>query len=403
MSTRHSPSLVKKYINEFTPNSGMATATQELTAKTTDIITSKTDTQMYYVHIDMDCFFAACEIKRKPELAAVPLVIGGLPSQKRGVVSTANYPARTFGIHSAQSIAKAHQLCPHATFLETDHYYYQSESARVMQFMESYFAPYALSFSQASIDEAYLAVQYPKSQLPELLERFQSKLHETLHYTCSVGVGNSYRVAKIASGHKKPAGVTIVEDVKSFLAPLPIDAISGIGKKSVLHYRGRGIHTVGDLAKLNPFTVLSYFGEHAITYWKLARGEYVQSVISCERDGDKSYSRETTFETDIISRCQILSELQILSKKVYAKLDSHTFKTVTLKVRFSDFATFTKSFTFSQNCTCLGEIILKVHELFTQFPQKPIRLLGVKLDHLQTSQNMQLLSEFEVGAIQYSN
>jgi len=337
--------------------------------------------QRVIAHVDMDCFFAACELKKDPTLKGKPVIIGGVNGTIRGVVSTANYEARQYGVHSAMPTALAVKKCPNGIYLNCDMQYYKNASNRIMHLI-SHFSPIV---QQTSIDEAYIDITHlveSKSDWLKIAKRIRSNIYYRTGYTCSVGVGHSTTVAKIASGHQKPSGITIVHDCKSFLAPLSIGTIPGIGKKSVPYYNKIGIHTISDLAKKDIFFVLQHFGKHGIKLHKLARGEYRNEITFSTKD--KSISNETTFDEDVLDKKTILLTLQHLALKTYNRLKSYEYKTVSIKIRFSDFHTITRSFTFTQHGNSLGEIVLKIQQLFSEHitNSEPIRLVGVKLEQL---------------------
>ena len=332
-------------------------------------------------HVDMDCFFAACELQKNPNLRGKPVVIGGVRGTIRGVVSTANYEARQFGVHSAMPSALAEKKCPDGIFLNGDMAYYKNASKRIMHLL-SHISPV---FQQTSIDEAYIDITHlveRKSDWMKIAKRIRSCVYHKTGYTCSVGVSESTTVAKIASGHQKPSGITIVHDPKRFLSPLPIGTIPGIGKKSVPHYNKLGIQTIMDFAKKDIFFILQHFGKQGIKIHKLANGEYFNEITLSSRE--KSISNETTFEEDIVDQNKILLTLQHLALKTYNRLREYEYKTVSIKIRFSDFHTITRSFTFAQHGKSLSDILIRIQQLFSEHINgcEPIRLVGVKLEQL---------------------
>lgn len=340
-------------------------------------------------HVDMDCFFAQCECKKDPSLVGKPLIVGANRDALRGIVCTASYEARAFGIHSAMPISKAVRLCPHGTFKNTNHAYYHEQSKNIMSVLQSF----ATNFLQVSCDEAYLDITHlldDKDSWMTVARKIRKTVLDATGYTCSIGIAQSRRVAKIASDYKKPNGITCVFHAKNFLAPLPVQKISGIGKKSLPKFHSLGIKTINDLALKDKFFVLDHFGQWGYELWELANGRD-QSTIQY-RDVEKSHSKEHTFMTDVTNSRQMYTTLTQLAKSVHEQLDGCEFKTVTLKLRYSDFKTITRSFTLAFASSSLGDVLATVQKLLDKADlSMPVRLVGVKLDNLVYSQEQQLL------------
>lgn len=328
-------------------------------------------------HVDMDCFFAAAETLVNPHFRNKPLIVGGRKNSPRGVVCTANYEARKFGVKSAMPISKAVSLCPQGIFIPTTKGLYSSESTKVMSVLQSFTS----EFRKASIDEAYLDITHLVSSPSDWLtvaQRIRQAVFAKTGYTCSIGVSHSRKVAKIASGYKKPHGITIVHDAKSFLAPLPLETIHGIGKKSLPKYHKLGLVLIRDLAALSIFEVLDYFGKHGLSYYRLARGEDESGLW--EETDEKSISHETTFSQDVFSRSAVLSQLEKLADKVHRRC-TKDFRGITLKIRYADFDTITRSKSFSRPTRLLEEVCDAIETLFAQVPlSKAVRLVGVRFD-----------------------
>jgi nucleotidyltransferase/DNA polymerase involved in DNA repair len=331
-------------------------------------------------HVDMDCFFAACEIKRNPRLANLPLIVGAHKDSTRGVICTASYEARSFGVHSAMPITQAVRACPHGIFVPPDIRYYREESTLVMDVLRSITS----SFEQVGIDEGYLDVtELAKTMsLLDIGRLIRKKVYEQVGYTCSVGISNSRRVSKIASDYKKPHGVTAVYKAKQFLAKLVIKKIPGIGKKSIPTYHQHNIFTIDDLANTNKMWFIDTFGKHAISYWNLANGLDTSGLRT--EDAEKSSSRETTFDIDQNNQETVLSHLVGLARRVYADVKGISYKTVSIKVRYNNFVTITRSFTLRFASTNLGDILQTVKQLFFTHVDftKPVRLIGVRVSQL---------------------
>lgn len=283
-------------------------------------------------HVDMDCFFCACEVKRTPILKGKPVMVGATGT--RGVVAAANYEARKHGVFSATPIARARQLCPEGIFLPPDFHLYSKESKQVMQIL----SPFAGQMEQMSVDEAYLDVTETVKQFPtvqDFAEAIQKTVLEKTQLTCSVGIAPSRSVAKIASDFKKPKGITVVDDVFSFLAPLPIEKFPGIGKISKHFYHEHGIKIFHDIQCMNRFTVLETFGKYGVYVQQIAKGEIADSLH--QYGPQKSVSREVTFMEDCSKKESLLSCLKELCQEVYDDLGAKSYRTVSLKLRFADF------------------------------------------------------------------
>lgn len=331
-------------------------------------------------HIDMDCFFAAVEEKHMPELKGKPLVIGSLPGQ-RGVVATANYTARKFGIKSAMPTWKAEQLCKDAIFKKGNHKLYKEESNNIMEILKKF----ATDFEQVSIDEAYLNITDFAIKQKSLTEAARLIKKEVLKYTkltCSIGISDSRYVSKIASDIKKPAGTTIVSNNKEFLKPLKINKIPGIGKVAYKKMIDLNINTIGDLAKANKFKLLDNFGKHIIKFQNLAKGEDKTGVSSNIYSKHKSISKETTFLEDInLYECN--NHVETIANKVHQELQKYGYKTVSIKIKYSDFQTITRDYSLKTTSKTKEEIIKKARILLNQIPNnKQIRLFGIKLSNL---------------------
>lgn len=339
------------------------------------------------MHIDMDAFFAAVEEKRNPALCGKPVVIGGADPSKRGVVSTANYEARKYGIHSAMPLRTAFKLCPQAVFLPVD---YEAYSAASEKFKSVLLACTPL-MENAGIDEAFLDI----SELPETSESIVAKIKDGIKektgLTCSIGIAGNKLLAKIASDMQKPDGLTIIEegDIGNKLWPLPIRKLYGIGPKTEGYLKSMGIETIGQLAALLPDTLIEHFGESYGQYLHEASRGIDESGIITHWE-PKSISRETTFQEDVKNWQVIARTLAELTKDVVADLqdEGYTARTVTIKIRFSDFQTLTRAKTLAEHTDSEEEIrkaafaCLKRVEL-----KKRVRLIGVRATNLEKMNN----------------
>ena len=335
----------------------------------------------------MDAFFAAVEEKKNPALIGKPVVIGGSGNpNKRGVVSTANYEARKYGIHSAMPLRTAHKLCPHAIFLPVD---YESYLQTSQQFKAVLFSITPV-MENAGIDEAFLdASAVPET--PEIIaDKIKTGVKEKTGLTCSIGIASNKLLAKIASDMRKPDGLTILNenDIEDKLWPLPIRKLYGIGPKTEAHLKKIEIETIGQLASLTLENLIEHFGNSYGQYlYDASRGIDDSPLITHWEP--KSISRETTFQEDVKNWQSIARTLAELAREVVADMrdDGYSAKTVTIKIRFSDFQTLTRAKTMADYTNSEEEIrkaafaCLKRIEL-----NKRVRLIGVRATNLAKDQ-----------------
>lgn len=350
-------------------------------------------------HIDMDSFYSSVEVAADPTLKGLPVVVGSDPLQEgsRGVVSTCSYEAREFGIKSAMAISKAYRLCPEAVYLRVNMPLYKKVSNSIMELLRSY----SSKFQQVSVDEAYLDVSDVVSGLDEaekLALQIKEDVFQKEGITCSVGIGPNKSIAKVASDFQKPDGLTIVrpEDVRSFLYPLDVSRISGVGKKTSVMLGQMGIGTIGELAVYDVQELREKFGKFGLVMHQLANGVDGRKV---QESGDiKSISKEDTFDKDTSDMEYLESVVDTLSEHVHASLSKkkYLFKTVTIKVRFEDFTTYTRAKTLAAHSDDIVTIKKTAKMLLQEFNGKnKLRLLGVgvtKLDKLDERQTR--LSDF---------
>ena len=337
----------------------------------------------HILHLDMDAFYPSVEILDNPALKGKPVIVGG--SKERGVVSSASYEARKFGVHSAQPIAKAKRLCPHGIFLPVRMSRYQEVSKQAFEIFHR-FTPLV---EPLSIDEAFLDVTGSMRLFgaPENIAKQikQIILRET-GLTISAGVAPSKFVAKIASDMDKPDGLTVVrlDAVRDFLDPLPIKKMWGVGKVTQKLLSRLNIHTFKDLRQ-TPVKVLEHkFGKQGAKIHLLAMGSDEREVIS-EHDV-KSIGHEETFLQDIVSLKGAQKELLALCNKVARRMRRKGLKgkTITLKVKYFDFVQITRSATLPKPTDDGSEIYSVACHLLnkTEVTKKPIRLLGVSMSQL---------------------
>lgn len=347
------------------------------------------------LHLDMDAFFAAIEELDHPNYRGHPVVVGADPKagKGRGVVSTCNYEARKYGIHSAMPISQAYQRCPFAIFVRPrmDRYI---QCSRELFALLNEFSP---KVEPISIDEAFLDITGCTRLLgaPEQIARkIKACIRERLKLTASIGIGPNKFVAKIASDLEKPDGLVIVpaDKVLEFLHPLPIGKMWGVGKKSEAKLRAMGIHTIGDLARLSQHAVIKKFGKNGLHFWLLAHGIDDREVEADHRV--KSVSLENTFDQDVADEACIRDTILSLADNVSRILRQKGLKgkTVTLKIRLEDFSTFTRSHSygsFFDSSQIIGQTSLDLYRDFDR-GKKKVRLLGIAVSTLNNQGEEQL-------------
>lgn len=337
------------------------------------------------MHIDMDAFFAAIEEREHPEFRGQPIVVGADPKggKGRGVVSTANYPARKYGIKSAMPISRAWRLCPTAVYLPVDGKLYGIVSQRIMRIVRECIGDAPME--QVSVDEAYVAIRNEECRIKncwnyaeKIAREIKQEILKRERLTCSIGIGPNKLIAKIASDFKKPDGLTIVrqDKIRAFLDSMPVRKLPGIGPKSEAELLRRGIETVRELWLAVPEN--SELG-------KLAAGQDDSEVS--EDYAAKSFGHEITFEKDTRDQALLTRAILELCGEVIGEImhEKVLFRTVTIRVRFDNFETHTSSHTLraaTQNGTILQREALRL--LFPYFlKRRLIRLIGVRVSNFQ--------------------
>jgi len=337
------------------------------------------------MHIDLDAFFVSVEQALNPELRGKPVVVGGKPD-RRGVVASASYEARRFGLHAGMPLATAYRLCPQAIFIVGSFHKYRDASQRFMTILAD-FSPY---LEPVSLDEAYLDVTGFESihgSIHQMAAAIKQRIKRELGLCASIGIASCKVVAKIASELSKPDGLLEVAagDERSFLAPLPIAKLPGIGRKTERVLAGLGISTIGKLS-ITPLDVLrSHFGASGEVLHRFANGIDDRKVEPPA--AAKSISRETTFGKDTRDRSLLKATLRYLGERVGSELRQRgkQARRITLKLRYADFTTITRSHTLSQASDTdqtifdTGTSLLK-KELAQG--KQPIRLIGIGVSNL---------------------
>jgi DNA polymerase IV len=349
----------------------------------------------WILHVDMDAFFASVEQRDHPEYAGKPVIVGGLGA--RGVVSTASYEARRFGVHSAMSMHEARRLCPQAVFLVPDIHRYQAVSHSIHEIFRS-FSPL---IEPLSLDEAFLDIsgmQLLFTSPVALAKQLKATIWTELNLVASVGLAPNKFLAKIASDMRKPDGLQVIEYGKeaAAIASLSVDKIWGVGKVTLPQLRQLGLFTIGDVAKADTVLLEQTFGVFGREMQQLARGIDARPVVV--QQAAQSIGRETTFEQDWVDEEAILTHLFALTEQVGWKLRQAGLgaRRVTLKIRYPSFETVTRSKTLPQVISLDDDIFQVGQALFLALPQRePIRLLGISVSHLLSTNQLSLFDEAE--------
>lgn len=334
------------------------------------------------LHVDMDAFFASVEVARRPELRGRPMIVGGMGS--RGVVVAATYEARKYGIHSAMPMSRALRLAPDIIVVPPDHRHYSEVSDAVMELLGS-ITPYV---EPLSLDEAFLDVSGARRRFGSpraIAEMIRAQVHDEQGITCSVGVAPTKFVAKLASTQCKPDGLLVVprDRVIAFLHPMPVGALWGVGERTEEQLHRLGLRTVADIAHTPRETLVRALGQAAGSHLAdLAWGRDERSVTIHVRE--RSVGAEETFARDVDEEEVVLAELLRLSEKVGARLRRAGLagSVVSIKVRFADFSTLTRSRTLKVPTAVSRDIFHEARALYLKLhlDRARIRLVGVRAE-----------------------
>ncbi len=337
------------------------------------------------MHIDLDAFFVSVEQVADPELRGKPVVVGGRPDH-RGVIAAASYEARAFGLHSGMPVATAVRLCPQAIFIEGSFPKYRAASAKFMAILGD-FSPF---LEPLGLDEAYLDATGFESlhgSIHQMALAIKQRVRDEQGLAASIGVAGCKVVAKIASDLSKPDGLVEVPpgEEAAFLAPLPIGKMPGIGKKTEQRLTGLGIRTLHQVAGMPPRTLKSHFGASGEALQRHARGIDNRKVSP---PGEaKSISRETTFDRDVDDAKTLEATLRYLSERVAGDLRrrGRQARCITLKLRYADFTTLTRSQTLAQAIDADQVVFgtgVKLMRQALSGERQPVRLIGIGVSNL---------------------
>jgi DNA polymerase-4 len=350
------------------------------------------------LHLDLDAFFVSVELLERPDLRGKPVAVGGQVDE-RGVISSASYEARKFGVRSALPTRTAFQLCPDLILLPSRHGFYAEHSRRIMAWLHA-ITP---QIEQISIDEAFLDItgtellHGPPDKLAHDLHR---RVHETFRLPCSIGVASNKLVAKIATEQAKPDGVRIVPpgEEAAFLAPLPVRALWGVGPKTAAVLADFGIRTIGQLAQSRSDALAYRLGQHAaVELIQRAQG-LDNSPVETER-ATKQISQEITFARDVHDAQQLRATLLELSEGVgrHLRANELSARTIAIKLRYGDFKTLTRQTTLPQPTDLDQEIFAQAWALLEKhWTKRPLRLIGVAARQLgPTARQLDLFEQMD--------
>jgi DNA polymerase-4 len=336
------------------------------------------------IHIDMDAFYASVEQRDNPAYRGIPLVVGGSPQGRGGVVATASYEARKFGIRSAMSSKQALQLCPHATFVRPRFDAYKEASQKI----RAIFSRYTDLIEPLSLDEAYLDVTHDKLNIGSAItiaEQIKQAIKDELQLTASAGVSINKFVAKIASDINKPDGLKFIgpSAIEAFMEKLPVEKFHGVGKVTAEKMKGMGLFTGSDLKNLAEEELIKHFGKVGLFYYQIVRG-IDDRPVQPHRE-TKSLAAEDTFPYDLTTLEEMEQELDKIAQVVYNRLTKNNLRgrTITLKIKYSDFKQITRNRSFTTPVAELEVISATAKELLaaTDPEEKKIRLLGISLSN----------------------
>lgn len=341
-------------------------------------------------HIDLNAFFASCEIALNPSLKHIPIGIGG--TSGKGVLTTANYEARKYGVKSAMSVAEAKRLCPSLKMMPVNFPLYKEKS---QQFFD-YLATYTSRIEPASIDEGYMDMTdyLEGKEVMKVAEKMQRELKDTYQLPASIGIAPNRFLAKMASDYKKPEGITIFRrrEVKTYLWPMPIESMHGIGKKTVPNLKLLGIQTIGDLAQYKDRAKLSKFLGNATEGFLLKASGHDETPVDPSRQGShQSIGQSKTFDPLILSYQEGLSALESLLRGAHDRLIEADLKAKSLAVALRDetFKTTSKHFSLAFHTDAMDELWLEAERLFDGlYKETPIALLSVSLSQLEKSDRL---------------
>jgi len=340
------------------------------------------------LHVDMDAFYAAVEVRENPALEGKPVVVGADPREhRRGVVLTASYEARRFGVRSAMSCVEAARRCPEAVFVPPHFQPYGRVSGEIMDTLRTF----ADRLQPSGIEEGYLDVTIRSggnfSRAHELAREIKAAVRSQHRLSCTIGIAPTKAVAKIASDFEKPDGLTVVarDDVAAFLAPISVQKILGVGPKTADRLKELGLELIEDLQRYNRQDLIEQLGAFGEYLQDVAMGHDAEEVV--EPTGPpESISTETTFEKDLDAYDDVWPELEALARSLHEQLlhEKFAYRTVTLKAKYSNFEIHTRSKSLKIHTTDLEPILILSQSMLKEVlaSGRKVRLIGVRLSNL---------------------
>jgi len=349
--------------------------------------------------VDMNSFFISCELTRHPEIKGKPAAVAGDPKKRTGIILTANYEARKFGVKTTMPVHQALKLCPDLVLLPPDHHFYSDISRQVMEILSG-FTPVV---EENSIDEAWLDMTGceglfgdPKSSAELIMKTLQIELG----LPCSIGISENKFLSKMASEMKKPLGITELwkKDIRQKLWPLPVQSMYGVGKQTAEKLKDLGINTIGDLANSNREVLLKRLGKSGAELQNLANGLDGSAVVSRVHEAVKSIGRSVTLAEDISDLASARTIILRLSEEIgmSARRQGVKGRTVQITIKYADFRTITRQATVSATCHT-NEIYSHGYDLLKKNwnSRKPVRLLGISLSGFDGEQASEQLTMFD--------
>lgn len=343
--------------------------------------------------VDMNAFFISCETVRHQELAGQPAAVAGDPKKRSGIILTANYEARSFGVKTTMTINQAQTLCPAIRLVPPDHAYYSACSRQVMDVLHRY----TPIIEQNSIDEAWLDMTgcLPAGQMPEAIARgIMQAIRKECGLDCSIGISSNKFLAKMAADMQKPRGITVLwpKDVERRLWPLPVGDIYGVGKKMREKLTSIGIMTIGDLAQFGEANMRARFGKYGVEIYQHACGIDLSSVTPHMADEMKSIGRSTTLPQDITDVAQAQQAILPLCDDIAARARRHHKHgtTVQIQLKYADFTSITRKKPVSSTDTAKVIYDTACALLKEHWSSRPVRLVGVALSGFEKGENQQI-------------
>lgn len=337
----------------------------------------------WIMHVDMDAFYASIEQRDNPALRGMPVVVGGL--MNRGVVATASYEARQFGIHSAMSMKQARRLCPNGVFLPVRMSHYRRISHQIRLIL-SHYSPLIepLALDEAFLDVSGMELKYP--EITDIAKAVKEDIRRTTGLVASAGIGPNKFLAKLASDLQKPDGLVWIPYGKEqeILAPLPVSRLWGVGKVTEDALKQAGFHTIGDISQAGPEALRPIVGNQAVRIYELSLGKDKRPLEVSRRP--QSVGNEHTYLHDLLTEAEVDEQFRLLANEVAWRLrQNHIMgRTITLKIRFASFQTITRSLTLDMGTCSEEQLYFAAKRLYNKRGQdNPIRLLGLTVSQLQ--------------------